>query len=366
MPDIVAYRFDEAGRILETLYDDGKGNLDHESEVNEYDENLWVGSVSLPYVSIYNYKINAHLGNYRRLNFTSVLGPKSVSFDCKGEGPYAGVSDGRILKWKGKTHGWVEFAVTSQQRNREVCDGTSDPNLENSCGRPMGLQFNNATCDLYISDAYFGLVVVGSNGGVAKLLANSAEGVPFRFTNSVEVDKHTGTVYFTDSSTRYQRRQYIQCMLSGDSTGRLMKYDPKSKKVTVLLRGLTFANGVALSKDKSFLLVAETTTKLILKYWLKGSKAQTSEVFKRLPSYPDNIRRNAKGEFWVAMVSGQTNQTTPGVVAYRLNKKGRILETLYDDGKGNLDQNSEVHEYDEKLWISSVSLAYVSAYNYKV
>ncbi|GAY69494.1 hypothetical protein CUMW_289820, partial [Citrus unshiu] len=27
-----------------------------------------------------------------------VVGPESLAFDCNGEGPYAGVSDGRILK----------------------------------------------------------------------------------------------------------------------------------------------------------------------------------------------------------------------------------------------------------------------------
>ena len=37
-----------------------------------------------------------------------------------------------------------------------------------ACGRPLGLKFNEATCDLYIADAYFGLLVVGHNGGVAK------------------------------------------------------------------------------------------------------------------------------------------------------------------------------------------------------
>ncbi|KAK6252050.1 hypothetical protein QUC31_013770 [Theobroma cacao] len=36
-----------------------------------------------------------------------------------------------------------------------------------TCGRPLGLKFNYETFNLYIADAYFGLPVVGSNGGVA-------------------------------------------------------------------------------------------------------------------------------------------------------------------------------------------------------
>lgn len=80
-----------------------------------------------------------------------------------------------------------------------------------------------------------------------------------------------------------------------------MEYDPKSKKVTVLLRGLFFANGVALSKDKTFLLVAATSKGRVLRYWLQGPKRGRCEVFAQLPGFPDNVSRSSKGEFWVAL-----------------------------------------------------------------
>ena len=69
----------------------------------------------------------------------------------------------------------------------------------------MGLRFDKRTGDLYIADAYFGLMKVGPQGGLATSLATEAEGVPFRFTNDVDVDAE-GNVYFTDSSTIYPRR----------------------------------------------------------------------------------------------------------------------------------------------------------------
>jgi len=91
-------------------------------------------------------------------------------------------------------------------RDKKVCDGLTDESMESMCGRPLGLKFNNVTCDLYIADAYFGLLVVGPGGGVAKQLATSAEGVPFRFTNALDIHPQTGEVYFTDSSILFQRR----------------------------------------------------------------------------------------------------------------------------------------------------------------
>ena len=70
----------------------------------------------------------------------------------------------------------------------------------------MGLSFNQRTGDLYIADAYMGLLVVGPEGGLARPLAKEAGGVPFRFTNDVVVDQNSGIVYFTDTSTRLPRR----------------------------------------------------------------------------------------------------------------------------------------------------------------
>ncbi|KAF6169080.1 hypothetical protein GIB67_038577 [Kingdonia uniflora] len=212
-------------------------------------------TISFLFISSLTLLSNAY--QFDRLELTSGAdGPESLAFDCKGEGPYTGLSDSRIFKWGGPKHGWSEFAVTSQDR-RDLCDDSNDPKLDDTCGRPLGLQFNKATCDIYIVDAYFGLFVVGSHGGVATLLASSAEGVPFMFTNDVDIDTDNGVVYFTNTSIQ----DYKRAILSGESTGRFMKYDPQNKKVTVLLQGLPFANGVTLSKDNSYVLIAETTAR---------------------------------------------------------------------------------------------------------
>ena len=87
----------------------------------------------------------------------------------------------------------------------KFCDGSINPAMEQICGRPLGLKFNEVTCELYIVDAYFGLMVVGRNGGVAKQLAISAEGVPLQFINALDIDQNTRVVYFIHTSTIFQR-----------------------------------------------------------------------------------------------------------------------------------------------------------------
>jgi sugar lactone lactonase YvrE len=82
----------------------------------------------------------------------------------------------------------------------------TDEMMESKCGRTLGLRFHNATGNLYLADAYHGLLSVGPKGGLVKVLATQARGVPFKFLNGLDVDQETGDVYFTDSSTNITRR----------------------------------------------------------------------------------------------------------------------------------------------------------------
>lgn len=97
---------------------------------------------------------------------------------------------------------------------RDGCEGPHDNHeqMEHICGRPLGLCFNQSNGDMYIADAYMGLLSVGPEGGLASQIATSAQGVPFGFTNSLEIDHSTASVYFTDSSSLYTRR-YVKPQL---------------------------------------------------------------------------------------------------------------------------------------------------------
>lgn len=98
------------------------------------------------------------------------------------------------------------LTLTISFRSKALCVGNSIPALGPTCGRPVGLGFNNLTEDLYIADAYLGLLVLLKNQTIATQLATSADGVPFRFPDGLDVDPVTGDVYFTDASAVYQIR----------------------------------------------------------------------------------------------------------------------------------------------------------------
>ena len=151
-------------------------------------------------------------------------------------------------------------------------------------------------------------------------------------------------------------RDWLVAIAVEDSTGSFMRYDPKTKKTEVLGRDLQFPNGVALSEDGRFVVVAETTRKRLLKYWLKGARKGKMEVFARLPGFPDNVKRNLKGEFWVAVSS-----LPKGVIGVKLDAKGRMLGLLkYQKSSGSV---SEVLENHGTLWLGSVETDFVATCN---
>ncbi|XP_027088110.1 strictosidine synthase [Coffea arabica] len=293
----------------------------------------------------------------RTLNTFKILhasGPEAIAFDLTGQGPYTGVSDGRVLKYEGPGIGFVEFAHASPLRTKEKCDGTDDPNLGPICGRPFGVGFNYRTGELYIADAFFGLCKVGPDGGLAEQLATSAEGGPFKWLDGLDVDSTTEMVYFTDISTKYTFRELPQALSSGDSTGRLMSYNPKTKEVQVLLSGLQIPGGTGVSRDGSFVLVSEYTGHRILKYWLKGPKANTAEAILSIHR-PDNIKRTLLGDFWIGanliMQQPAPNTIPQGV---RINESGKVLETINLDGIFRNETIAEVQEFAGSYYVVSI------------
>uniref|UniRef100_A0A0D9XFB7 Strictosidine synthase conserved region domain-containing protein n=1 Tax=Leersia perrieri TaxID=77586 RepID=A0A0D9XFB7_9ORYZ len=303
-----------------------------------------------------------------------VIGAESLAFDSNDQGPYTGVSDGRILKWRGASLGWTTFAYNEDYRRNSVCKTASSDETESLCGRPLGLAFYRRTGDLYIADAYKGLMRVGPRGGKTEILATEAGGVPFNFVNGVDVDQATGDVYFTDSSTTYTRRSNINIMYTCDATARLMKYDAQTKQVTVLMTGLPYANGVAVSHDGTYVVVAHTWPSQVFRYGIKGPNAGQYKLFADLPGYPDNIRRNIGEGYWVALnrekVPGKTcpvkqqakenvqldstNSPVKHLIGVRLNNDGIEVEEL-----ATTTQNvtlSEVSARRNELWLGSVQL----------
>lgn len=83
-------------------------------------------------------------------------------------------------------------------------------------------------------------------------------------------------------------------------SGRLIHYARNTKKMTVLLDKLWFANGVVLSPNEDFIVVSDLASSRLMKVWLNSAKHGQSEVFAEgLPGIGDNLTSDKNG-LWVA------------------------------------------------------------------
>ncbi|MDQ0194727.1 SMP-30/gluconolactonase/LRE family protein [Paenibacillus wynnii] len=210
-----------------------------------------------------------------------LIQPEDLLFDEEGR-LYTGTKDGMI--------------------NRLILNNQEIESLEviaETGGYPLGLQFDSDG-HLIAAVKEVGLVSIDpNNNNEITVLTNSVENQPISYANELTI-LNEGIIYFTDSSTDYDAG-WPYDLLEGKPHGRLLSYDPKTNETSIIIRKLHFANGVVLSPDEDYLLIAEMFRYRILRYWLKGPKAHTTEVFtENLPLMPDNISIDDEGDYWIA------------------------------------------------------------------
>lgn len=284
------------------------------------------------------------------------VGPEDVDVDADGR-IYGGFVDGKIRRFDAKGGSPEVFADTG--------------------GRPLGMEFD-AAGNLVVCDAHKGLVRVSKDGKV-EVLATEADGVPFRFTDDVDIAKD-GKIYFSDASHKFSIERFVSDLLEHRPNGRLLVHDPATRQTTVLLRDLYFANGVAVAPDQSFLLLVETGLFRILKFWLEGPKKGTAEpLLEELPGFPDGISSNGEGTFWIAVASPRKGYmdrltTWPSVrkVLTRFPRKwqpapdrhgfvlgidgtGRVLHNLQDPSPTSFSPVTSVEQSGKFLYLGSLS-----------
>ena len=175
-------------------------------------------------------------------------------------------------------------------------------------GRPLGIVADRDG-SLLIANAYHGIQRVSADGEVEVLLSE-ANGAALIYANSLAVSDD-GTIYFSHSSDRFGAEQFggtyeaaLLDLLEHGPNGSVFAFSPATGETQQIVSGLHFANGVALSDDGRYLLIAETGSYRILKHWLLGDNAGTTEVLlDNLPAFPDNIKNGLNGRFWIGFAS---------------------------------------------------------------
>lgn len=314
-----------------------------------------------------DYEKNSRLANVQRLSLGDGFAPEDIAIDSENR-IYAGLDDGRIIRLQ--------------------ADGTRPELFANTQGRPLGMKFN-AGGDLILADAIKGLLSISQDGSIT-VLSKQAGGEAILCANDLDIAAD-GTIYFTDASSKFPLTNYKADILEHQPNGRLLTYNPRTKETHVVLHQLCFANGVAVSPDQTFVLVAETGSYRILRVWLNQStlnhsgdspsdrKFGTPEIFiDNLPGFPDGISSNGKDKFWLALVTPRDatlDKLLPHPflrkIVYRLppflqpapkrysfvlglDSNGRVAENLQDGSPHCYAQIANAVEHQGSLYFGSI------------
>lgn len=254
------------------------------------------------------YQINTALQSAKRYFEGKIEGSESVALTPDGDRFILADKFGRIFL--GRVDQSVQPSALYLDENQ--------PHMEIP-GRPLGVHALDENRILVCSTSK-GLLNVDLRTKSFKVLSKKAKThskysrtEKIVYANDLDVTED-GKVYFTDSTDipvdkgnegfYSTLRTYILDLLEGHPTGRLLEYDFMKNTTTELMPNLWYANGVAASKNGSFVAVVETNGFRVFRYWLKGPRAKTKDILiSNLPGMPDGISTAPDGNFWIALVS---------------------------------------------------------------
>jgi sugar lactone lactonase YvrE len=304
---------------------------------------------------------NDRLASARMINLGDHEGPEDIAVGPGGF-IYTATSDGNILRFDQNGNNVEVFA--------------------NAGGRPLGMEFD-ADGNLIVANAYLGLQRISPTGSVSTLV-DEYEGKKINYADDAAVAAN-GTIYFSDASSKFgasinggSYKASLLDLMEHGAHGRIFRHDPVSGETSVLVDGLNFANGVAVSEDQRYLLINETGSYRIWRYWLEGPNAGTREVIlDNLPGFPDNINNGLNDRFWIGLVAPRNElldgmsdkpwlrklvqrlpeafrpKAEPSSHVIAITGDGEVLMNLQDTD-AQLPALTGVYESQDTLWLTTL------------
>jgi sugar lactone lactonase YvrE len=313
------------------------------------------------------HEANQKLADLRMIDLGGEEGPEHIVIARDGK-LYTTVLSGNILRMNPDGSGREVFAKTG--------------------GRVLGFDFD-AAGNLIAADAVKGLLSISPDRKVS-VLTDKVGDDPIRYADAVVVARN-GKMYLSDASTRFAPARWggtfeasVLDIIEQSSTGRILEYDPATRGTRVVAKGLSFANGVALSQDEKDLFVAETGK---YRVWKIATDARDLDVsapgpqarllLDNLPGYPDNLMRGLDGKIWMGftkprspVVDGMAEKPFLRQLTLRLpralwpvpkayghvvafTEDGKIVADLQDPS-GAYPETTAVTETADRLYVQSL------------
>ena len=185
--------------------------------------------------------------------------------------------------------------------------------LVHTGGKPQSVALLESG-DLLLADAENHALQRITPTGALTTVADTVRGEPFLGPNDLVIGAD-GVVYLTDPG------------LDLEGPGQILRIEIDTGRTTVLAEGHRFPNGITISDDGRFLLVAESMTHRILRFELldQGRRLGPPETLHQFPDFhPDGIAFDADGNLLVTLCGGGTLEV--------LSPEGEIIASLPTGG----------------------------------
>ena len=335
-----------------------------------------------------------------RIGEDDLVYPESFVLSPDEKYAFISLGDGRIIRIDGPKEeniNWLSLGRTGNvgEDMSKQC-GKGGPadlnNMEEFCGRPLGMYYNEDDDTLLVADAYKGFIKVSNLYQQAKMhtLATRAisdsEDYTFNLLNAV-VKVPSGDIYLTETSQQFKRRRIFYAAMEGRATGRLLRYKHDTGVVEVVANNIFMPNGMTLSHDEKHLFIVSGVQ--ILTFDIESQQFETPFVTV-MPGTGDNIKamnelpNGKKMKCYYAALGGTYKQPFSllhflsdkpwlrslilAIVPYTkiidlipkwtalavFNEEGELIETLSDDGtQVEYPWLSEMEPVGDYMYLSS-------------
>jgi ribose transport system permease protein len=313
------------------------------------------------------YALNDRLRDVELIGLGKIDGPEDILLD-NNDDIYAGNRIGDIIRFKAPDY--------------------KEPEVFAHCGgRPLGLAWDKEG-NILVCIGGMGLYSIGKDRSITKL-TDETNRTPWsiiddsRLSLADDLDvAPDGRVFFSEATKRYEMHEWPVDSLESRGNGRILCYDPSTKKTRTLIRNLVFSNGVCVAHDNNSFFFAETWGCRVSRYWLNGPKAgKVERILPNIPGYPDNINRSSDGNYWLALVGMRTPtydlaMTMPGFrkrmsrrvasdewlfpnintgCVIKFNDHGEVLESFWDRRGVNHPMITSMREHRGYLYLGGIN-----------
>ncbi len=313
------------------------------------------------------YAVNDRLHDVYTIGVGQVESPEDVILDDNDD-LYSGSRHGDIMRW---------FAPDYKRCEVYAHIG----------GFTAGLAFD-AHNNLCVCVSGMGLYRVTPDRKVEKLtdetnrtLGSVIDDSRLRLADDLDIAPD-GRILFSEATIRYEQHDWHTDALEGRGSGRIICYDPRTRKTQTLLSNLIFPNGMCIASDGVSVLFAETWGCTIKRLWFDGPrKGEVEVLIPNLPGYPDNINRASDGNYWCGLIGMRAPvfdlaMRKPGFrrrmvkqlpedewfianlnigCVIKFNEKGEVLESMWDKHGVNHPMITSMREHKGHLFLGGLS-----------